>query len=137
MQLGLSEDGFDRGHRATQRQVFLSEMDRVVPWVGLEDLIRPHYPAFGRGRQPHPLSSMLRVHLMQQWFGYADKAMEEAVIDQPLLRRFDGLDSGHTPPDGTTILRFRRMLEDACSAEAGKLPRPPVFIRNEPLSQHC
>jgi len=112
MQLGLSESGFDRARRATRRQVFLAEMERVVPWSGLEDLIHPHYPAFGRGRQPYPLASMLRVHLMQQWFGYADEAMEEALIDQPLLRRFAGLDGGEALPDESTILRFRRMLED-------------------------
>lgn len=112
MQLGLSEVGFDRTRRATRRQVFLGEMDRVVPWSGLEDLIRPHYPAFGRGRQPYPLQSMLRVHLMQQWFGYADETMEEALIDQHLLRRFAGLDGGDALPDETTILRFRRLLEE-------------------------
>ncbi len=112
MQLGLGDGGFGGEHRATRRQVFLSEMDRVVPWKGLEELIRPHYPAFGRGRQPYPLGSMLRVHLVQQWFGYADEAMEEALIDQPLLRRFAGLDGGDSLPDETTILRFRRMLEE-------------------------
>lgn len=112
MQLGLGEVGFDREHRATRRQVFLTEMDRVVPWTGLEALLRPHYPAFGGGRQPYLLASMLRVHLLQQWFGYADQAMEEALIDQPLLRRFAGLDAGQSLPDETTILRFRRMLED-------------------------
>lgn len=112
MQLGLSEVGFERTRRATRRQVFLAEMGQVVPWSGLEDLIRPHYPAFGRGRQPYPLASMLRVHLMQQWFGYADEAMEEALIDQPLLRRFAGLDGGESLPDESTILRFRRMLEE-------------------------
>jgi IS5 family transposase len=102
MQLGLSEDRFERIHRATRRQVLLSEMDQVVPWSGFEELIRPHYPAFGRGRQPYPLSSMRRVHRMQQWFGYADAAMEEALIDQPLLRRFAGLDAGHSLPAAIT-----------------------------------
>lgn len=81
MQLGLSETGFEWTRRATCRQVLLAEMDAVVPWSGLEDLIRPHYPAFGRGRQPCPLASMLRIHLMQQRFGCANEAMEEALID--------------------------------------------------------
>lgn len=112
MQLSLGDGGFERSRRATRRQVFLAEMDQVIPWSGLEELIRPHYPAFGRGRQPYPLASMLRVHLMQQWFGYADEAMEEALIDQPLLRRFAGLDGGASLPDESTILRFRRMLEE-------------------------
>ena len=85
MQLGLSEGGFDRGYGASRRQVFLTEMERVVPWSGLEDSIRPHYPAFGRGRQPYPLAFMLRVHLMQQWFGCADQAMAAYCLDAGLI----------------------------------------------------
>jgi IS5 family transposase len=55
---------------------------------------------------------MLRIHLMQQWFGYSDPAMEEALHDVPLLRGFAGLDAGESRlPDETTILRFRRLLE--------------------------
>ena len=43
-------------------------MELVVPWKALLGLIEPHYPAAGRGRRPYPLESMLRVHLMQNWF---------------------------------------------------------------------
>jgi IS5 family transposase len=34
---------------------------------------------------------MLRIYLLQQGFGYSDPAMEEALPDIPLLRRFAGL----------------------------------------------
>jgi IS5 family transposase len=55
---------------------------------------------------------MLRIHFMQQWFGYSDAAMEEALHEVPLLRRFAGLDAGmDTMPDETTILNFRHLLE--------------------------
>ncbi len=30
--------------KQTRREVFLSEMDAVVPWVRLMGLITPHYP---------------------------------------------------------------------------------------------
>jgi IS5 family transposase len=56
---------------------------------------------------------MLRIHFMQQWFGLSDPAMEEALHDTPLYREFAGLDSGISRiPDETTILRFRRLLEE-------------------------
>ncbi len=44
--------------------------------------------------------------------GYSDPAMEEALHDVPLLRRFAGLDAFEdVMPDESTILRFRHLLE--------------------------
>jgi IS5 family transposase len=55
---------------------------------------------------------MLRIHLLQQYFGHADPAMEEALHDIPLYREFAQLNAGITRlPDESTILRFRHMLE--------------------------
>ena len=53
--------------KKTRLEVFLEEMELVVPWKALLALIGPHYPLAGRGRGPYPLESMLRVHLMQNW----------------------------------------------------------------------
>lgn len=53
---------------------------------------------------------MLRVHLMQNWFGYSDPAMEEALYQTAILRHFTGLNLDRIP-DETTILNFRRLLE--------------------------
>jgi hypothetical protein len=55
--------------KATRRELFLAEMDQIVPWKSLLGLIEPFYPLPGRGRQPYPLQTMLRMHLMQNWFG--------------------------------------------------------------------
>lgn len=54
--------------------------------------------------------AMLRVHLMQNWFGYSDPAMEEVLYETTILCQFSGLhlDRIH---DATTILNFRRLLE--------------------------
>jgi len=50
---------------------------------------------------------MLRIHLLQQFFGHSDPAMEEALHDIPLYREFAQLDAGITRlPDESTILRF-------------------------------
>lgn len=55
---------------------------------------------------------MLRIHVLQQWFGLSDPAMEVvmevALHDTPLYCGFVGLDAGMTRlPDETTILRMR------------------------------
>lgn len=82
----------------------------MVPWKGLIALIEPHYPKGEGGRPAYPLVAMLRVHLMQNWFGYSDPAMEEALYETTILRQFAGL-SLERIPDETTILNFRRLLE--------------------------
>lgn len=108
----LAEVGFARRKKPTRREVFLEEMKAGVPWARLEARIRPHYPAAGNGRRPYPLLAMLRIHFMQQWFGYSDPAMEDALWEMPLLRRFAGIELGtETIPDETTILNFRHLLE--------------------------
>ena len=35
--------------------------------------------------------AMLRVHLMHNWFGYSDPAVEEALYEHTILRRYTGL----------------------------------------------
>ena len=106
-------DAEDLGQRKqTRREVFLAEMDQVVPWRALLGLIEPHYPKQGRpGRQPYPLETMLRIHFLQQWYALSDPAMEEALYDTPVMRRFAQLGGLADIPDETTVLNFRRLLE--------------------------
>ena len=96
--------------KQTRKELFLIEMNQVVPWQGLIALIEPHYPKGDGGRPAYPLMAMLRVHLMQNWFGYSDPAMEEALYETTILRQFAGLNLERIP-DETTILNFRRLLE--------------------------
>ena len=87
-------------------------MDQVVPWAELCEVIEPHYPKAGHGRQPVGLERMLRIYFVAQWFNLADVACEEALLDSTALRRFVGIDLGRERvPDGTTLLKFRRLLE--------------------------
>ena len=52
---------------------------------------------------------MLRIHLLHQFFGHADPAMEEALHDIPLYRELAQLDAGITRlPDESIILRLSR-----------------------------
>ena len=103
--------------KKTRREVFLEEMDQVVPWKALLKVIEPHYPVAGRGRRPYPIEAMLRAHLMQNWFALSDPAMEEALYEVASLRTFAGLALSEPIPDETTILNFRHMLEESDLAE--------------------
>ncbi len=111
-QISLAQSGFELAHKRTRKRVFLDEMDQVIPWSDLLALIAPHAPAGKTGRPPFALQTMLRIHLLQQFFGHSDPAMEEALHDIPLYREFAHLDAGLTRlPDESTILRFRHLLE--------------------------
>ena len=104
--------GLNLSRKKTRKREFLEEMTRVVPWKDLTALIEPHYPKGKTGRPPMGLEVMLRVHLLQQWFGLSDPAMEEALHDVPLYREFAGLEGPmRRLPDESTILRFRHLLE--------------------------
>ena len=108
-QLGL---GLNLSTKKTRKREFLEEMQRVVPWAALVQIVAPHYPKAKTGRPPFAIETMLRIHYLQQWFGLSDPAMEEALHDVPLYREFAKLD-GVTArlPDESTILRFRHLLE--------------------------
>ena len=104
--------GFEQYRRATKRDVFLATMETIVPWRALCTVIEPHYPKPGNGRPPVGLERMLRMYFVQHWFNLADEACEEALLDSTALRRFVGIDLGRERvPDGTTLLKFRRLLE--------------------------
>ena len=104
--------GLNLTTKRTRKREFLAEMERVVPWAALVALITPYAPEGRRGRPPFPVETMLRIHFMQQWFTLSDPAMEEALHDVPLFREFAGLNWDAPLPDETTILRFRRLLEE-------------------------
>jgi IS5 family transposase len=110
--------GLNLSTKRTRKREFLDEMDVVVPWAALVELIQPFAPEGKKGRPPYPVEAMLRVHCLQQWFGLSDPAMEEALFEVPLYREFAGLDRWDRPiPDESTILRFRHLLEKHKLAE--------------------
>ena len=112
-QISFASLEFSGKKRVTRREKFLGEMEVVVPWGRLQALIEPAYPTGGRvGRQPIGVPRMLRMYFLQQWFGLADEAVEDAIYDSQAMREFVGIDLGReSVPDATTLLKFRRLLE--------------------------
>ena len=107
--------------KQTRRDLFLAQMQTMVPWARLIAVIEPHYPKSGkRGRQPVGIERMLRMYLVQQWYGLADGAVEDALYDRQALRTFCGVDlSAESVPDATPLMDFRHLLE--------KHKRPPAL----------
>jgi len=103
---------YENKKKETRREKFLRAMNQAIPWDRLVSLIEPYYPQAGNGRRPMPLEQMLRIYFMQQWYNLSDPAMEDSLYDIESMRRFADIDLGEDPvPDETTILHFRRLLE--------------------------
>lgn len=98
--------------KQTRRELFLAEMNAVIPWAELRALIAPHYPTGTGGRRAMPLERMLRLYFLQHWYDLSDPAAEDALYDSEAMRRFVGVELGEDAiPDETTILHFRHLLE--------------------------
>ena len=111
-QLSFAQQEYARKKKTTRRDKFLAEMNQVVPWARLVELICPHYPTGKRGRPPMGIERMLRVYFLQQWYGLADEALEDTIYDSQAMRNFAGIDLASNPvPDATTLLKFRHLLE--------------------------
>ena len=89
--------------KKTRKQQLLDEMELVVPWAALVELIAPYYPEGKNGRPPFALQTMLRIHCMQQWFSLSDLGMEEAFFDTPIYREFAQLDAHGRMPESPRI----------------------------------
>lgn len=110
MQITFADAEYDAKRKQTRKELFLIEMDWVVPWKGLIALVEPYYLKGEVGHTAYPLMAMLRIHLMQDWFGYSDPSMEDALYETTILLLFTGLDLTRIP-DEFTLLNFRRLLE--------------------------
>lgn len=92
----------------------LEKLDAATPWEDLAKLVRPLYRNHtDKGGRPNvPVRVMLRVTLMQRWFGLSDPQMEEAILDRLSFRRFLGLGMADGTIDHSTIALFRKRLHE-------------------------
>ena len=103
-------------------------MEEIIPWQKLIAVIAPFYPKGERGRPPVGQERMLRMYFLQQWYGLADEALEDAIYDSQAMQGFTRIDlTSDGVPDATTLLKFRRLLEtnDLCK-KASSPPSTPI-----------
>ena len=116
-QTSFSQAEFADKKKITRRERFLARMEEIIPWASLLAVLEPFYPKGERGRPPIGLERMLRIYFLQQWYGLADEALEDAIYDSQAMRGFARIDlAADGVPDATTLLKFRRLLEthDLC-----------------------
>ena len=110
-QLSFLDLVLDGKTRKTRREVFLDQMEKVIPWALLVQLIEPFYPKGKRGRPPVGLERMLRLYFVQLWNNFSDEGTEDALYDMPVLARFVGMDlTSERVPDATTLKNFRHLI---------------------------
>lgn len=99
--------------RKSKREEFLDIMDEIIPWDEWVSVIIPYYPSGKRGRPPKGVEKMLRMYLLQVWFHLSDEGTEDAICDSYAIRKFMGINfMEEDAPDATTLLKFRRLLEE-------------------------
>ena len=108
-QLGL---GLNLSTKKTRKRQFLDEMERVVPWDSLVQIVESHCPRAKTGRPPFAVATMLRIHCLQQWFGLSDPAMEEALHDETTILRF-----GHLLERNDLAVDMLRVVNDLLSVK--------------------
>ena len=113
MQASFSDLEYAAKKKVTRRDRFLGEIVSITPWTPLVAEIEPFYSkGEGRGRPPIGLERMLRMYVAQQCFGFSDEGIEDAIYDSQAIRGFVGIDlNREAAPDATTLLKFRRLLE--------------------------
>ena len=80
--------------KRTSMRDFLDEMERMVPWAALLQVVEPYYPRAKTGRPLFGIETMLRIHYLQRGFALSDPAIEESLHDMPVFREFAKLGDG-------------------------------------------
>jgi IS5 family transposase len=87
----------------------LDRISGLIDWALLEGVMAGLYGS-RTGRPSYPPLVLLKVLLLQGWYGLSDPGMEEALADRLSFRRFVGLGLDEAVPDHSTISRFRTLL---------------------------
>jgi len=118
-QLSFSDEEYSGRKRITKREEFLKTMNEIIPCTKWVEKIRPFYPSGKRSRPVRGIELMLRMYLLQIWFGLSDEGTEDTIYDNYAMRSFLGLNfMMEQVPDATTLLKFRHLLEEHNLCEA-------------------
>lgn len=109
MRRNPSQTGFADAFVVGGSNTRLERIDALLDWSALEALLRIER-SDGVGRPAYSTRTMLKVLLLQVWYGLSDPMMEEALGDRLSFRRFVGLGLDQAVPDHSTISRFRTAL---------------------------
>lgn len=112
-QMSLAYTEFDLVTKKILKYELLGEVNLVITWFDLLALTMPHAPTCKTGWPASPTELMLRINLLQQFFGHFEPAKEDALDDIPLYQELAHMDASIMwQSDENRILRFRHLLEE-------------------------
>lgn len=95
--------------RKTRSNEMLERIGELLDWPALERIVAVLHSS-DYGAPSYPPAVMVRVLLVQQWYGLTDPQLEAALWDRLSFRRFCGFPLDAEVPDHSTIWRFRQAL---------------------------
>jgi transposase, IS5 family len=107
-------DAFTADLGGPRAKAFFAICELEIPWAELADSVKGVFAAdTPRGGAPHwPLVTMIKIVMLQKWFGLSDPMAEEMLQDRLSFRQFVGLSLDDKTPDHSTICVFRRRLRE-------------------------
>jgi len=92
----------------------LARVEKLVEWKVLRAIMAPVYKDPSKGGRPgfDPVM-MLKLLLLEQWYGLSDVRVVEEAADRLSFRRFLGIGTGDRVPNDSSLVRFRKRLLDA------------------------
>lgn len=116
-QLSLADAvvGFSRRGKVSKAVRTLSEIDKLVDWRMLAEIVRVLDKSGTErgGRRPIGFEIKLKMIFLQYLFNLSDEELEDQVIDRMSFQKFVGLSYNEEVPDFTTIWKFKEALTKA------------------------
>jgi transposase, IS5 family len=111
-------DAFTADLGGPRAKAFFAVCEREIPFAELAESVKDVFvqrdaAAASKGGAPHwPVVTMLKILLMQKWFGLSDPMAEEMLLDRISFRQFVRLSLDDKTPDHSTISLFRTRLRE-------------------------
>lgn len=101
------------------KKTFFTQINTLINWDSVENLIKTHYTK-GKSATGKPSYSgllLLKMCLLQTWYGLSDYEVEDRVNDSISFSYFCGLTIDSIAPDHSTLSRFRNTMTKAGAYE--------------------
>jgi len=108
---GTFLDAVNTGKNPTKAANFLQEIDRVVPWYRINNILKK-WKDSDLGRKGYRPETMFRMTLLKDFYGLSDFETEEQINDRISFRKFMKLGMDETAPDETSLCKFRAWLTE-------------------------
>jgi len=89
---------------------FLNNAEDMIDWNGIVKYLNQAIKYKKGGRPPYPILLMLKMHLLQMWYGLSDEQCEFQCKDRLTFRKFLNLSIEDKVPDATTLENFRHKI---------------------------